>query len=101
MTIPEINGVSTPLGNLVTEVSRDTGHVTVTMKPRDGVSLRHSVVSTDGAVSLDMWDGPKPPKVGQEVHINGTSVSVDRVADDPDGVWVWGDDGKKYKWDEE
>ena len=52
MCVPaDIVGKLTPLGNGVIEVDRDSGHVTMTMKPRAGLTLRHNInVMDDGTV---------------------------------------------------
>ena len=103
--IPEISGKLTPLGNVTTEVNRETNHVTVTLRPRDGVSIRHSVVEADGCVSLELWEGGRVPKPGEEVVVGDgpekTTIEVTKAEKDLVNGWYWvyGDNGKKYRWE--
>lgn len=102
MCVPaDIVGKLTPLGNGVIEVDRDSGHVTMTMKPRTGLTLRHNInVMDDGTVVLDMWEGKKIPKIGEEKTIGKKSGEVTGVTIDHGGtVWVYLD-GNKIKYDE-
>ena len=104
-SIPEISGKLTPLGNVTTEVNRLTNHVTVTLRPREGVSIRHSVTEADGRVSLELWEGRRVPKPGEEVSVadgpERTTVEVTMVEKDVvgGGYWVYGDNGRKYRWE--
>lgn len=98
MRIPSVEGRLTRLGNLVIEQEED--RVVLTMRPHNPERLRHGVRSEDGELVLEMWEGPKPPKLGQEVTVDGSSVEVTKVERDPDGaIWVYGDNGRKVRWE--
>lgn len=97
--IPNIEGRLTPIGTLTSEIC-ENGHVTVRFRPREGVSLRHSAFKDGDAYAMDFWQGKRPPKLHEEVSIEGTTIEVVGVAQDPDGtVWVTGDNGARYKWE--
>ena len=97
--VPNVHGHLTGLGHLVVEQTED-GHVKATLRSRNPELVRYGVTVTDGEVTLDMWEGPRPPKPGQEVTVDGASVEVTKVETDPDGaIWVYGDNGRKVRWE--
>ena len=83
-------GRMTPLGTLVTEVS--DGHVTVTLRASDGVTLMSDVASDGRTVTLEVWAGERIPRPGDELTVNGSTVEVVKV-EVGDGVRVLGDNG--------
>lgn len=100
MCIPDISGRLTPFGNVVIESHRDTGHVSVRLRPRDGVNLRHNLIEKDGEICLDMWSGKKTPALHDEVTIDGKSVEVVGVTREPDGsIWITADSGERMRWE--
>jgi len=97
--MPSIEGRLTRLGTLVIEQEDD--RVTLTMRPHNPERLRHGVRSDDGELVLEMWEGQKPPRVGDEVTVDATSFEVTKVEKDPGGgaIWVYGDNGRKVRWE--
>lgn len=98
MKIPSVEGHLTSLGNLVVEQTEDM-HVKVTMKATNPSRMRTSLSDSGSRVVLDMWEGPRPPKVGDEVNVDGSSFAITKVEAYGGDIWVYGDNGRKVRWE--
>lgn len=97
--VPNIQGTLTQLGTVTVE-EREDGHVEVRFRQREGTSVMTRFSESDGLVTVEVWEGRRPPKLGDEVMLDGASVEVRSVTKDDDGtVWVLGDNGKRFKWE--
>ncbi len=103
MQMPDIAGKLTPLGNVSVSVDRESETVTLRMKPRSGLSLRHELTTDGDVVSIEFHQRKPLPKLHDEItvgDVNKTTIEVTGVTLDPDGsVWVTGDNGEKYRWE--
>ena len=101
MCVPDVTGKLTPIGNCVISLDRERERVVVTMKPREGINLRHTLdIDKDGIVSIEFWDGGRVPRLHEEITHNGKSVEVMAVQMDQSGnVWVTGDNGERFKYE--
>lgn len=103
MQNPDVRGRFTPLGNVVVGIDRDTERVTVSLRKRDGMSIRHVISESDDEFTVKFWKGRKVPRLHDEVmvgDIDKTTIEVVGVAQDPNGtIWLTGDNGMRYRWE--
>ena len=103
MQDPDVRGRLTPLGNVVVSIDRETEHVNVKLRKRDGMTVRHSISESADEFEIEFWKGRKVPRLHDEVTVGDiakTTIEVVGVAQDPNGtIWLTGDTGQRYKWE--
>lgn len=100
MGFTQIKSFETGIG-WVTVYELDNGHIEVKIRPNDMRRLRRNVIEDGADLVLEVWEGVKAPKPGDEIHINGKTVGVEKVMSDQDGtVSVLADNGERIKIEE-